>query len=858
MKLFPSSLAARITIGVLVMVAVSTVVLLFVEISRYHSRYLNERRIHREGDIKAEEMSINRTIDALCRDTLFMADVPPVSGIMRTELNHGYDARDGDTRAKWENRLQGIFSSFLTAHPEYYSVRYIGVAGHEIVRVENHSGKIVISPPIQAKDYHDYLKIGLREGQVYLSEFNLSQGNSSTGRISTLHAITPVYTTAGEMFGVVVISMDVGSMLKSVLHDPSGAKKYITNENGQYLADSDSKRVFLLEPGGKNEIVADFPFIQKMFDLKAPDYLPLQTDPTKSDGSLFAARRIHFDHSNPERFLLSMDYQPGVEQEFTSTTARILIYEFMTMLLVGAIAWYVLKRAFSPLQQIAAASDEIAAGEHYTPLPQMGSGEIGSLTKALNTMLASISQREQLLLRSENKYRMLLENIPQKIFYKDTSSVYVSCNKHFADDFGIKPEEIAGETDYDLFPAELADKYREDDNRLMTKEESEDTEEQYILNGKNYCVRMVRTPVVDVDGKVSGILGIFWDITAYKHAGNMLRLHSEVLNHLSEGVFLIRASDSLIVYTNQQLKHMFGYEPGELIGLPMDVLYAPGALSAAISDELHSSGEWCGEIQCIRKDGTIFLCHTRTSAFNHAQYGRIWVSICEDITERKQAERQLLELGMHLQSVIEEERTRIARELHDELGQSMTALRFDLKWLFENIDPQKGDAHEKLQDINNLVGRTVDSIRRISEDLRPGILDDIGLAAAVENHVAKFQQQSGIGCDLFVSNVDFDLDNQVATALFRLIQEALTNVARHSGASHVIIRLLEADDNILLIVQDNGCGLPPADNRRKKTFGLLGMRERVKMLGGTLDIFNMKGAGVQIEACVPKHIKETR
>ena len=226
-----------------------------------------------------------------------------------------------------------------------------------------------------------------------------------------------------------------------------------------------------------------------------------------------------------------------------------------------------------------------------------------------------------------------------------------------------------------------------------------------------------------------------------------------------------------------------------------------------------------------------------------------------DLTERKRAEHQLNELTMHLQSATEEERTRIARELHDELGQSMTALRFDLKWLGENIDAQRKDVHEKLQGINDLVGRTVDSIRRISEDLRPGMLDDLGLAAAIESHVARFVKQSCIACDLSMSHADFDLDDQVATALFRLVQEALTNVARHSGANHVIIRLQEIEGNILLIVQDNGRGLPPVQDIYKKTYGLLGMRERVKMLGGTLDVFNEKGFGARIEACVPKHVK---
>ena len=226
----------------------------------------------------------------------------------------------------------------------------------------------------------------------------------------------------------------------------------------------------------------------------------------------------------------------------------------------------------------------------------------------------------------------------------------------------------------------------------------------------------------------------------------------------------------------------------------------------------------------------------------------------EESKQRENAQKELHELTKHLQNALENERSHIARELHDELGQSMTALRYDLNWLLENMDEQDSDVNYKLKSMKSMVIQTVDSIRRISEDLRPGMLDNLGLAAAVENHVAKFMEQSGIQCELSINEIDFELDDQVATALFRIVQESLTNVARHSGANHVVIRLHQLEDKMLLIIQDNGRGLPSVQDERKKTFGLLGMRERVKMLGGTLDIFNESGSGVRIEACVSMRV----
>jgi PAS domain S-box-containing protein len=229
-----------------------------------------------------------------------------------------------------------------------------------------------------------------------------------------------------------------------------------------------------------------------------------------------------------------------------------------------------------------------------------------------------------------------------------------------------------------------------------------------------------------------------------------------------------------------------------------------------------------------------------------------------EIRQREQAQNELRELSVFLQSALENERKRIARELHDELGQTMTALHFDLKWLQEYIGTQEHEVMNRLRAMQDMLGRTVDTVRRISEDLRPGMLDDLGLTAAIEHHAAKFEAQTGIVCGLEMSHADYDLDEPVATALFRIVQESLTNVARHSGASRVTIHLKELGDKIpgnkiLLVIQDDGCGLPARQPSGKKTYGLLGMRERIKMLGGTLDMFNEAGAGARIEVYLSKY-----
>ena len=154
--------------------------------------------------------------------------------------------------------------------------------------------------------------------------------------------------------------------------------------------------------------------------------------------------------------------------------------------------------------------------------------------------------------------------------------------------------------------------------------------------------------------------------------------------------------------------------------------------------------------------------------------------------------------------------------------------------------------------------QTIDTIRRIAEDLRPVILDDLGLTPALDNYIEKFSGRTGIDCVLEMSDEEYDLDETQIVALFRIAQEALTNVARHSGATKASVRLQQSGDKVFLIVQDNGHGLPKNRRSGKKTYGLLGMRERVKMLGGTLDIFNEASKGVRIEACLPRQGRERK
>ncbi len=239
-----------------------------------------------------------------------------------------------------------------------------------------------------------------------------------------------------------------------------------------------------------------------------------------------------------------------------------------------------------------------------------------------------------------------------------------------------------------------------------------------------------------------------------------------------------------------------------------------------------------------------------------------YIGHCMDMTEQKRtvdallaSEHELHELYHSLTAVREEERRHISRELHDELGQMLTALRIDLNWLEAKLPPVEPTITAKLTTINKLLNQTVDSVRRISEDLRPDMLDNLGLAAAIENLVGKFAERTGIPCELKMNSEDFEVDDKVAIAIFRAAQESLTNALRHAAASKISLSLHAGEHDIELSVQDNGRGLPaiPDKSREKRRgFGLRGMRERVAVMNGRFSIASEPGQGVRIDIQIPR------
>jgi signal transduction histidine kinase len=264
-------------------------------------------------------------------------------------------------------------------------------------------------------------------------------------------------------------------------------------------------------------------------------------------------------------------------------------------------------------------------------------------------------------------------------------------------------------------------------------------------------------------------------------------------------------------------------------------------------------------IETLKSGATDYVLKTRLSrlvpAVNRA------IREAQERTKHRRAQDQLREsherlrqLSVYLQTVREEERTRIAREVHDELGQALTGCKLDLSWIASKLGKEKDlkPLLEKTRALTAHIDSTIQMVRRIATELRPGILDHLGLGAALEWQANEFQMRTGIKCDVHANLGDRSLHPDLNTAFFRIFQETLTNIIRHAGATLVTVHLKERDSRIVLEVKDNGRGISKEEISNTRSMGLLNMRERAGLLGGDFKISaGVGGKGTKVIVSIP-------
>ncbi|WOD15571.1 PAS domain-containing sensor histidine kinase [Paraburkholderia kirstenboschensis] len=338
-----------------------------------------------------------------------------------------------------------------------------------------------------------------------------------------------------------------------------------------------------------------------------------------------------------------------------------------------------------------------------------------------------------------------------------------------------------------------------------------------------------------------------------------------IIRSSMEAIITIDEQQRVVLF-NPMAEQVFGCSAMDAIGAPLE-RFIPERFRAAHARHVEQFGvtgvsdRQMGRqrvLSGLRANGEEFPIEASISQIRDGG-ARLYTVMLRDVTERVRAEEaqqrareELRELSANLQKIREEEKTRIARELHDDLGQQLTALKMDISSVEEALDGSASElVRDHLQGMRRLIDVTVASVRRIAADLRPVMLDDLGLIPAVEWLANDFTNRYGIDVERDIETGDARFSPAGATALFRIVQEALTNVARHADATRVTLSLRAGDEGVVLRIADNGQGVRRDGEPAGKSFGLLGIRERAHMLGGAVDIHSAQGNGFALSVIIP-------
>ncbi len=482
--------------------------------------------------------------------------------------------------------------------------------------------------------------------------------------------------------------------------------------------------------------------------------------------------------------------------------------------------------------------------------------------------ITKIKMAEEALRESEERFRATFENAGVGMALVDMQGHPIKTNPALREMLGYGEEELSRmaftefthpddrELDWGLFGELMAGKW-----------EKYEIEKRYLKKDNSMVWGLLTVSLVKSgDGRPLYGVGMVQDITERKRAETALRESDKRLRSLFEnatvGIYRTTPAGQVLV-ANPALVKMLGY--GSMEELVERNLEGKGFEPDYPREFFHARMAREGEVKGLeavwrKQDGTaIFVRESARAVREEGNQILYYDGFVEDITELKRAEKerqrsfdQLRALAARLQSVREEERKRVAREIHDQLGQALTAIKIDLSSLVRELPRGEQQPAKRTASILKLVDESIQTVRRISTELRPGMLDDLGLAATIEWAGEDFQARTGTMCRVHVPQEDMAIDPERATAIFRILQETLTNVARHAGASKVEVRLARENGELTVEVQDNGKGIPEEKLSAGKSLGILGMRERAMLLGGELTICGLPGNGTIVRVRIPE------
>jgi len=314
--------------------------------------------------------------------------------------------------------------------------------------------------------------------------------------------------------------------------------------------------------------------------------------------------------------------------------------------------------------------------------------------------------------------------------------------------------------------------------------------------------------------------------------------------------------DGVFLYLSPNFRGILGYEPSELIGTNVLSKIHGRDLQQVKRDFFQDKPT--GLYRYRHKDGSWHWLESASQRFKTSTGDERIVLVSRDVTQRQladaeleQSREQLQRFSEHLENTLDEERKRISREIHDELGQLLTILKFDISWIKFNGAEGNQPLAEKADSMMETIGQALGSVKRISREVRPPQLDALGLAGAIQWEVQQLATKAGIHPTVTFSPQEFTLDKERGLVLYRIFHEALTNVARHSQATEMSVEVVKKSDVVLLKMHDNGRGISRKELRGTMSLGLVGMRERIRPWNGKLSIAGKQGKGTTVSVQIP-------
>ncbi len=478
------------------------------------------------------------------------------------------------------------------------------------------------------------------------------------------------------------------------------------------------------------------------------------------------------------------------------------------------------------------------------------------------------------LLQSEERWTATLGSIGEAVIATDSEGRVTFLNPLASALTGWTPEEAENQPVGDVFKI-----INEKSGMSADDEVLQVLEKRQILTGANNVALITRdgreipvehsaAPILAREEKVIGVVLVFRDVAERRQEQIETAEQAALLELTQDSVFVIDM-EGRILFWSRGAEAMLGYSKSQAAGnISHDLLRTefPRPL-AEIRAELMRTGHWEGDLIKTAQDGRRIAVSGRwvLQWGKRDQAPRVLV-ISSDITARKRGEEllvlqreQLRALAERLQRVREEDRKRVARDLHDQIGQILTAIKMDMTWMTRHLPESEGEVLARLTESIQLINDGVKSVRTICSGLRPGVLDDLGLAAAIEWQASEFAARNGVQCLVSVPPIDLHLDGDRATATFRIFQECLTNVIRHAQAKSVRVDLCQEEESILLVVEDDGIGFCESGlSNSLGSLGLLGMKERAQFCGGDVHISSSPGNGTTVTVRVPVDIPRAK